>query len=228
MAIDIELLHSTEYFSDLDSAEIESISGLFTEMHAKKGEHILSEGDRVDYLYFLVSGMVKVYKLSSGGKEQILHIAPSGDSLNDVSLFDGGPAAAGMVALTPLVLYAIKKDDIMTVLREHPRIMMNAIRSLARRIRRDSNLVEDLSSTQVLGRLAKLFLGRFGGEEGTLGLNLTQKDIAGLVGSSREMVNRSLRVMEERGAIRLLRRRVIVLDKDILYEIAQESSEGYR
>ncbi len=125
-----------------------------------------------------------------------------------------------MVSLTPVVLYAIKKDDILKILHDHPPIMMNVIRALASRVRRDSKLLEDLSSSQVLARLAKLFLGRLGGEELTAGLNLTQKDMASLVGSSREMVNRSLRAIEELGGIRLSRRRVFIADKEVLHKIA--------
>jgi CRP/FNR family transcriptional regulator, cyclic AMP receptor protein len=225
MAIDLELLQSTAYFSGMDSAELEPIKSLIQETRVQKGEHFLTEGQSSDYLYFIVSGLVKVYKTSSGGKEQVLHIAPPGDSLNDVSLFDGGPTAAGMVALTPTVLYAIRKDDILKFLQKKPPMMMNVIKSLAQRIRRDSNLVEDISSTQVLQRLAKLFVGQYGGEEKTVGLTLTQKDIAGLVGSSREMVNRSLKVLEENGGIRLSRRRIIVLDKEVLCRIAGSSSD---
>jgi len=224
MTIDIDFLKSMSYFQGLGLADLESIKALMKERNVQKGEHFLSEGERSDYLYFIVSGLVKVYKTSDTGKEQVLHIAPPGDSLNDVSLFDGGPTAAGMVAITPAVLYAIKKDDIIKLLHEKPTLMMNVIKSLARRIRRDSNLVEDISSSQVLQRLAKLFIGRYGGEEKTVGLTLTQKDIAGLVGSSREMVNRSLKVLEENGGIRLTGRRIIVLDRDVLNDIATKDS----
>ena len=209
------------YFSGIDLAQLESMRHLFKEVHYDKGAHFLAEGNYTYSLYFIVSGLVKVYKTSADGKEQVLHLAPPGDSLNDVSLYDGGPNAAGMVALTPVVLYAIDKKDIISVLRENPTLMMNVIGALAERIRRDSNLLEDLSSSQVLARLAKLFLGRYGGEELTAGLNLTQKDLASLVGSSREMVNRSLKVIEEMGGIRLSRRRVIILDKGVLQKIAE-------
>lgn len=224
MTVEIEMIRSMAYFSGVDTAVLESIRDLFREVSYQKGDHFLSEGDSTDSLYFIVSGLIKVYKTSPDGKEQVLHIAPPGDSLNDVSLYDGGPNAAGMVALTPVVLYSINKPDIIGVLRDNPHIMMNVITSLAKRIRRDSNLLEDLSSSQVLVRLAKLFLGRYGGEEISTGLNLTQKDMASLVGSSREMVNRSLRTIEEMGGIRLSRRKVIVLDKSVLQQIIQGTS----
>ncbi|MCJ7604840.1 MAG: Crp/Fnr family transcriptional regulator [Dehalococcoidales bacterium] len=225
MTIEIESLQSMAYFSDVDTAELESIRGLFREIQCEKGEHFLSEGDWSDSLYFIVSGLVKVYKTSPNGKQQVLHIAPPGDSLNDVSLYDGGPTAAGMVALTPVILYTLNKVDITRMLCDKPRITMNVVRSLAARIRRDSDLLEDLSSSQVLVRLSKLFLGQYGGEEITAGLNLTQQDMASLVGSSREMVNRSLRVLEEMGGIRLSRRKIIVLDKRVLHEIVQGTSD---
>jgi CRP/FNR family cyclic AMP-dependent transcriptional regulator len=219
MAIDTEFLKSTAYFSGMDTTELESVKYLIKEIRVPKGKHFLAEGESSDYLYF-------VYKTSSSGKEQVLHIAPPGDSLNDVSLFDGGLTAAGMVALTPAVLYTIKKDDIMKLLWKRPQMMMNVLKSLAQRIRRDSKLVEDLSSTQVVQKLAKLFVGKYGGEATIASFDLTQKDMAGLVGNSREMVNRSLKVLEEMGGIRLSRRRVIVLDKGVLYKIAGSSADA--
>ncbi len=223
MSIQIESLLAMSYFSGVDTAVLEPLKDLFRESHFEKGAHFLTEGEISDYLYFIVSGLVKVYKTSTGGREQVLHIAPPGDSLNDVSLYDGGPTAAGMAALTPVTIYMIRKQDIIDIIKSNPQIMLNVIRALAQRIRRDSNLLEDLSSSQVLQRLAKLFLGQFGGEEFTEGLDLTQKDMAGLVGASREMVNRSLRVLEENGAIRLTRRKVLVLDKDILAGFTRDS-----
>jgi CRP/FNR family cyclic AMP-dependent transcriptional regulator len=226
MPIQPKLLQSTKYFEGIDNAQIESILPYFKEVQHDKGTQFISEGSRSESLYFIISGLVKVYKTSANGKEQVLHIAPPGDSLNDVSLFDGEPNAAGMVTLTPVVLYSIKKDDIFKILRENPNIMMNVIKALALRIRRDSKLLEDISSSQVLGRLAKLFLGRYGGEELTAGLNLTQKDLASLVGSSREMVNRSLKVIEDMGGIRLSRRKVFILDKDVLQNIAEGNPDG--
>jgi CRP/FNR family transcriptional regulator len=226
MPIQPKLLQSTKYFEGIDTAQIESLLPYFREVRHEKGAQFISEGSRSEALYFIISGLVKVYKTSANGKEQVLHIAPPGDSLNDVSLFDGEPNAAGMATLTPVVLYSIKKDDIFKILRENPAIMMNVIKALASRIRRDSKLLEDISSSQVLGRLAKLFLGRYGGEDLTAGLNLTQKDLASLVGSSREMVNRSLKIIEDMGGIRLSRRKVFILNKDVLHHIAEGNPDG--
>ena len=130
-----------------------------------------------------------------------------------------------MLAMTPVHLYALRKEDLKTILEQFPSIYINILKALAYRIRRDSNLVEELSSTQVMGRLAKLLMGQYAGEEATVGLWLTQQDIASMIGTAREVVNRSLKVMEEKGAIRLGRHRIIVLKKDILSEMATATTD---
>jgi CRP/FNR family transcriptional regulator len=221
MAIEIESLKTINYFTGLDSSELDSIQQFISEKSVAKGEILLMEGEWSDYLYFLMAGLVKVYKTSQSGKEQILHIAPPGESLNDVSTFDGGTNQASMLAMTPVLLYAVRKEDLKPLLEAHPRIYINILKALAYRIRRDSNLVEELSSTQVMGRLAKLLMGKYAGEEATVGLWLTQQDMASMIGTCREVVNRSLKIMEEKGAIRLGRHRVIVLKKDILADMAK-------
>jgi CRP/FNR family transcriptional regulator, cyclic AMP receptor protein len=220
MAIELEQLKNINYFAGLSQDELADISKYMIEQSVDKGEIFLFEGEWSDNLFFLMAGLVKVYKTSTNGKEQILHIAPPGESLNDVSTFDGGTNQASMLAMTPVHLYGMHKDDIKTILEEHPRIYINILKALAYRIRRDSNLVEELSSTQVMGRLAKLLMGKYAGEEATVGLWLTQQDMASMIGTCREVVNRSLKIMEEKGAIRLGRHRIIVLKKEILAEMA--------
>jgi CRP/FNR family transcriptional regulator, cyclic AMP receptor protein len=223
MTIEIDQLKNINYFAGLETSELDAIKAYFTEKTADKGELFLFEGEWSDYLYFLIGGLVKVYKTSQNGKEQILHIAPPGESLNDVSTFDGGTNQASMLAMTPVQLYAIRKADLKTILEEHSRIYINILKALAYRIRRDSNLVEELSSTQVMGRLAKLLTGKYAGEEATVGLWLTQQDMASMIGTCREVVNRSLKIMEEKGAIRLGRHRIVVLNKEILADMAKAS-----
>jgi len=223
MAIHLEALKLTAYFSDCSFAELDSIKKFILEETVEKGGIFLLEGGRSDFLYFLISGVVKVYKTSADGKEQIFHIARPGDSLNDVSIFDCGPNAASMLAMTPVVLYKISKGDLEVVLREHPQVALNGIKTLASRVRRDLLLIEDLSFIQVTARLAKVLL-KLVGEATDGGPRLTQQDMAAIVGTTREVVNRSLRTMEEKGAIRLERKGVVITNKKALEEITQASS----
>jgi len=158
---------------------------------------------------------VKVYKRSVNGKEQILNIASTGESLNDVSTFDGGDSAMDMLATTPVYLLAIKKADIKALFARFPQIAINVAGVLATKVRRDSSLVEVLSFDQVISRLARLILKQTDAEKSLLPL-FTQQDLAAMVGTSRVVVNRSLKAMEDAGAIKLERRRIVVTDKEAL------------
>lgn len=223
MDIQPELLKHIHYFSGLNTAELDSIKKVISEKTVEKGEVFLLEGEWCDFMYFIISGVVKVYKTSADGREQILNIARLGESLNDVSTFNGAPSSASMLAMTPVTLYQIRKSDLKDVLHSYPQVALNALEVLAGRVRRDSSLVEDLSFTQVTGRLAKMLLKR-GGEEADDGLRLTQQDMAAMVGTSREVVNRSLKIMEEKGAIRLERHGIVVTNKKVLEEMVKASS----
>ena len=218
----MENIKKIKYFTGLESAELKLIKLYMIKKTLDKGEMLLVEGKWSDYLYFVISGMLKIYKSAPNGKEQILRIATAGDSVNDVSSFDHRPSAASMIAMNKVTLYAISRNDLGILMHQSNNICMNIIQSLASRIRHDSNLVEELSSYQAITRLAKLLNGKHAGEETSVGLFLNQQDIGGMIGASREVVNRSLRIIEKRGAIRLKPHQVEIINKNMLCEIAEE------
>ena len=218
MTIDTEIFKNINYFNGLNQDELDSMMRYLTPRTVQKSEIFLLEGDWCDSLYFVFSGVVKVYKISADGKQQILNIATTGESLNDVSTFDQSPNAANMVAMTPTLLYGIKKGDLSTILIKYPQVALNAIKVLAGRVRRDSLLVETLSFNQVLGRLAQILL-KYYGENRLDGVKLTQKDMADMIGTSREMVNKSLKIMEDQEAVQLNRKGIVILKKETLEEM---------
>ena len=216
MAVTLKILSKMAYFSGLSPRELEEVKEYIAfEKRIEKGQTLLSEDELSEYMYLIVSGAVKVFKKSANGKEQILNIASTGESLNDVSTFDGGASAMDMLAMTPVRLYAIRKEDIKALFSKFPGVALNVAGVLAAKVRRDSSLVEVLSFDQVINRLARLILKQSDPEEGMLPL-FTQQDLAAMVGTSRVVVNRSLRVMEEKGAIRLERRRIVITDDQAL------------
>lgn len=204
-------------FIGLTQTELKEVKKyIATEKQIEKGQTILFEDDQSNYMYFITSGSVKVYKKSINGKEQILNIASIGESLNDVSTFDGGSSAMDIQAMTNVRLYAIKKEDMKHLFLKFPRVALNTAGVLAAKVRRDSSLVEVLSFDQVISRLARLILKQAatgGGERLPL---FTQQDLASMIGSSRVFVNKSLRIMEENHAIRLERRRIVIIDEQAL------------
>jgi len=217
MAVKLELLKNIHYFSGLGSTELESIEKYILEEDVQEGTVFLSQGEWSDYLYFVVSGVMKVYKISAYGKEQILNMAHSGESVNDVSTFDGAPSPATMLAMTPVHLYKIRKDDLRNIMMDYPQVAQSALKVMAGRVRRDSTLVEDLSFTHVTVRLAKLLL-KNASEETITRLRLTQRDMAAIVGATRESVNKSIRIMEEKGAIRVTRQGIVITNRQALSE----------
>ena len=216
MPASIKILEKMHYFTGLNTEDLEVVKGYIAfEKKVGKGQTILHEEDESEYMYIIVSGAVKVYKRSINGKEQILNIASTGESLNDVSTFDGGDSAMDMLAMTPVHLLVIKKTDIKALFAKFPRIALNVAGVLATKVRCDSSLVEVLSFDQVISRLARLIIKQSDSEESLLPL-FTQQDLAAMVGTSRVVVNRSLKAMEDAGAIRMEGRRILVNDRDKL------------
>lgn len=223
MAVQVEFLKSIPYFSGLSPAELDSIRELIFEKTAERGDIILLEGESAEALYFVASGAVKVFKTSAEGKEQILNIVRPGESFNDVPIFDGGANPASAQAMGPVVLYAIKKSDLEGILGDHPQVALNVIRVLSQRVRHLVSLVEDLSFRHVTGRVAKILLEHTDDETGPR-RRLTQQEMAAMAGTAREVVGRSLKALEEEGAIRLDRHRIVISDKQALRDMVEAYS----
>lgn len=217
MAVTLKMLAKMHYFAGLTHDELKEVKKyIAAEKQIEKGQTFLLEDDKSDYMYFITSGSVKVFKKSINGKQQILNIASIGESLNDVSTFDGGKCAMDMQAMTSVRLYAIKKEAMKSLFMKFPRVALNTAGVLAGKVRRDSSLVEVLSFDQVISRLARLILKQAATGGGERLPRFTQQDLAAMVGSSRVFVNKSLRIMEENHAIRLERRRIVIIDEQAL------------
>jgi CRP/FNR family transcriptional regulator len=220
MAVQLEYLGSILYFSNLSPAELDSIRAYIFEKTVDRAEIVLLEGESAENLYFVASGVVKVFKTSIEGREQILSIARPGESFNDVAVFDGEPNPVSAQAMGTVLLYGIKRSDMETIVKEHPQIASNIIRVLTSRVRHLISLVADLSFKHVIGRVAKILVEQIGGEAG-LKPRLTQQEMAAMAGTAREVVGRSLKELEEAGAIKLDRHRIVITDKEALQKIVE-------
>jgi len=219
MSVNVESLQSSTYFSGLSSEELDSVRKLIFEKAVARGEIILFEGEPAQAVYFVVAGVVKIFKTSTDGKEQILYLARPGDSFNDVPVFDGGLSLASAEALTQVVLYGIKKSDLETSLQEYPKLAMNVTHVLSKRIEQVISLVEDLSFRRVTSRVAKILLENVE-DTNEHRHRLTQQEMAAMAGTAREMIGRSLKLLEEEGKVRLERNRIVITDKEALREVA--------
>jgi len=219
MGIQLDLIKSIPYFAGLEQVELESIKRHVFEKKAVRGEILVFEGEPADTLFFVIEGVVKVYKTSADGKEQILQIIHPGDSFNDVPVFTGDVSLASAEAMSDVLLCSLKKTDLADVIRENPRVSLNVIRVLSERVQRLVSLVEDLSFRHVTGRVAKVLL-EYAGNGTDEKPRLTQQEMAAMIGTAREMVGRALKTLEGEGTIRMERNRVIITDQETLREVA--------
>ena len=211
-------LSENPYFSGLGLPELDSIKHLFSEERTERGEIILLEGEPTDRLFFVATGVVKLFRVSAEGKEQTLELVRPGGSINEVPVLDGGPNPASAQAMGTALLYIISKTDLESILRGHPGVALNVVKVLASRIRHLVSLVEDLSFRHVIGRVAKILL-EHAGDGARPGQRLTQQEMAAIAGTAREVVGRSLKTLEERGIIKLEHHRIVVTDKEALKQM---------
>ncbi len=219
MSVKVESLQTSAYFPGLSSEELASIGKHIFEKAAARGEIILFEGEPAREVFLVISGVVKVFKTSTDGKEQIIYLARPGDSFNDVPVFNGKLSLASAEAMTPVVLYGIEKGALEAKLREHPKLAENVLQVLSQRVEQIVSLVEDLSFRRVTGRVAKILLENAEDRNGQQH-KLTQQQMAAMAGTAREMIGRSLKLLEDEGKVRLEHNRIVIRDKEALREIA--------
>lgn len=217
-----ELLRSIPYFSGLDEATLEALARVAVRRRYDAGQMIFVEGEPCAGLFIVERGRVKIFKLSPGGREQILRIFEAGEGFNDVAVLDGGPNPANVTALEPTSVLIIDRPSMVDLLERSPALSKAVIENLASRARHLVSLVEDLSLRTVVGRLAKLLLEQAAEEVDLEGVprGLTHAQMAARLGTVREVITRSLHKLEDEGIIKIERHRIIILDREALEDKA--------
>ncbi len=193
-----------------------------SKVHLDRGEVLFREGQRGDRLYVITAGKIKLGRTSSDGRENLLSIQGPGEMFGELSLFDPGPRTATATAVAESELIGLGNDQLYEFLNQRPAVSITLLAALARRLRRTNDSLSDLVFTDVPGRVAKALLdlsNRFGRitDEGTLvAHDLTQEELAQLVGASRETVNKALADFATRGWLKLEARAVLLLDVERL------------
>ena len=221
MAVQIEQIQSMAYFSGLKSSELESIRHYLGSRSAERGELIVIEGGPAQFIYFVASGVVRIYLTSADGREQVLHLVRPGDSFNDVAIFDGLPNLANASAMSQVLLYFISRGDLQQIMEQFSGVRKSAVGALARQLRHVVSLVTDLSFKKVTARLARLLLEQ--SQKAEVSPYITQQQMATMIGTVREMVGRAIKDLELAGAIRMERHRIIIVDIKMLEKISESS-----
>ena len=216
--MDDDVLRKAPLFAALDDGSASALQGSMSRVSMRRGDVVFAEGDLGDRLYVVADGKVKLGRTATDGRENLLAILGPGEMFGELSLFDPGARTATATAVAETQLIALGHEDLNTFLSGRPAVATTMLAALARRLRRTNEALSDLVFTDVPGRVAKALLdlsNRFGrsSEEGILvAHDLTQEELAQLVGASRETVNKALADFATRGWIKLEARAVVLID----------------
>lgn len=217
-----DVLQRAPLFATLDDEAAMALRQSMTEVTYDKGSSIFAEGDRGDRLYVILSGKVKLGHGSPDGRENLLGVLGPGEMFGELSLFDPVPRTATATALTDCQLMWLGHADLDDWLSGRPALAKALLKALAQRLRRTNEALGDLVFADVPGRVAKALMDlsdKFGirSDSGVHVVHdLTQEELAQLVGASRETVNKALADFVARGWLALEPRGVTILDPERL------------
>jgi CRP/FNR family cyclic AMP-dependent transcriptional regulator len=217
-----DFLATVSLFQGLDRDELVRFAEIARERSYPKGSVILFEDDPGDSLYIVRTGRVKVVKVGEDGREVILGWLGVGDHFGELSLIDGQPRSAHVIAVDEAQMIILRREDFRRRVEESPAVAWALLTALSRRLRRADDQIGGLVLLDVPGRVARLLLdaaGEGGGE--VVEKRLTHQTIAQMIGASRETVSRTMRDFQERGLIAVRGRQIAITDRPGLEAVAQ-------
>jgi len=225
--VDHDVVRRAPLFAPLDDEAGRALLGEMSTTRLDRGDVLFREGDPGDSLYVISAGKVKLGRTSVDGRENLVAVLGPGEMFGELSLFDPGPRTMTATAVAETQVLGLGNDSLTGLLSGRPEVAKSLLAALAKRLRRTNAQLADLVFTDVPGRVAKALLDlsvRFGrpADGGILvSHELTQEELAQLVGASRETVNKALADFANRGWLRLEARAVLLLDVERLQRRAR-------
>jgi CRP/FNR family transcriptional regulator len=216
-------LSQVDLFKGLTVEQLEAIARIISDKEFKKGQLIFSEGDEGVGFYLVISGRVKVYKLSPEGKEQIMHIFGPGQPFAEVPIFEGARYPANAEAMERCKLFFFPKKAFISLIQENPSLSINMLASLSQRLKQFSNLIESLSLKEVPGRLASylLYLSDRNGSIDEFQLDIAKSQLASLLGTIPETLSRIFAKMDSKKLVEINGPRITILNRIGLEDLAE-------
>ncbi|NQT56264.1 MAG: Crp/Fnr family transcriptional regulator [Desulfobacteraceae bacterium] len=223
MKRNLSIISATHLFKGLPEKQLKEIEQIAVEKHFNKGEVIFLEGDDGNGFFLVAEGLVKIYKVSPEGKEQILHILGPGEPFGEVPVFSGQqfPASAETIIESHLLFFP-RTAFVDLISANHP-LVLNMLAVLSMRLRQFTVQVENLSLKEVPGRLAAylVYLADEEGKEDAVTLNISKGQLASLLGTIPETLSRVFTRMTELNLIEMDGRNIKLLDRSGLEELAE-------
>ncbi|HEV8298851.1 MAG TPA: Crp/Fnr family transcriptional regulator [Acidimicrobiales bacterium] len=206
------LLAGAELFGDLDAGTIDVLAASSDEHTLRRGDIIFAEGDEPDALFVVSSGRIAIANRSVDGRESVVALMERGDLFGEMGLFDGLGRSAEARALEHSVVVSIPYTPIRTLYEERPQLLWRVVRLLASRLRNMDEALADAVFLDVTGRTAKRML-ELAGDHDEFVLPITQEELAGMVGASRERVNKAIAAFIKLGWIHQIDRRYVITNR---------------
>jgi CRP/FNR family transcriptional regulator, cyclic AMP receptor protein len=207
MANYAELLSHVSIFQHLEPAALDRLGARLKVMSFNKEALIVSQSDPGDSMFIIDQGRVKVVLYGDSGREVILSIFRSGEFFGEMSLLDGQPRSANVIALEDSKLLVLSRDDFVKHLNEFPSTALNILAEMSTRLRRADEVIGNLALLDVYARVARILvdLAKTDGRPTDEGIVIrerpTQQDLAAMIGTSRETVSRVLSEFQRRGLL---------------------------
>jgi CRP/FNR family transcriptional regulator len=210
-------------FEGLPSVQIEDLAMIVTDQGFRKGETIFTEGEEANGFYVVITGRVKIFKLSPDGKEQILHLFGPGEPFGEVPVFTGHHFPANAATMEESRVFFFPRKSLVDLIKKNPSLALNMLAVLSKRLRRFAALIDDLSLKEVPGRLAAYLLYLSDQNKGAkvLELAVTKAQLASLLGTIPETLSRILGKLSSQGLIETDGRRIRILDQEALRDLAE-------
>ena len=210
-------------FEGLPDGQIEDLAMIVTDQTFGKAETIFSEGEDADGFYVVITGRVKIFKLSPDGKEQILHFFGPGEPFGEVPVFTGQHFPASAEVMEESRVFFFPRKSFVDLIKRNPSLALNMLAILSKRLRRFAALIDDLSLKEVPGRLAAYLLYLSDQNRGAkvLELAVTKAQLASLLGTIPETLSRILGKLSSQGLIESDGRRIRIMDREGLRDLAE-------
>ncbi|NJR72247.1 MAG: Crp/Fnr family transcriptional regulator [Gammaproteobacteria bacterium] len=213
------MLNAIPLFHNFNDLQLQSVGAHLALRVFEKGEIILREGERGDAMYVVVSGQVKVFSTDDddNSREVILKILGAGEFFGELPVFDNEPRSASVSAIERCHLQVLSYRAFQRSIESSPDIAQKVLETLARRLRAADRRIGDLALLGISGRISRVLLelAIMSNGQRVVGEPFTQKDLASMIGASREMVNRTLKDFEDNGYIAIQRQSITLLKDEM-------------
>ncbi len=222
----IELLRRCPLFAGLKEEDLKRIRAIASLRQIEKKEVLFSDGEEARGFYVILSGRVKLFKVSPEGKEQILHIVSAPDAFAEAALFLEGTYPAFAEAMTDCQLLYFPKRDFIQLIEKNPQLSINMIVTLSHYLKRFASLIEELSLKEVSSRIAKYIIdlsmksSKEAKSSKEVELDLSKTQLALKLGTISETLSRTLAKMKAKRIIDVKKNKIIILNREALEQLA--------